>query len=487
MTINEKTENSIYSHDRAPTVSLSQNFIAGLTALFDIAISFATGLAIYWLYLAAEEPEKLNLYLTAISLNSLLLVQSFYMAGLYRFSNILSPYRQLVFIFGLSSFLFLFLTACAFALKISSDFSRVWAFSYLLTNVAGIALARFTLYRMVRKLSTTGTIARKIAIFGSNEQSARLIQHIKRLDEPWNRIVGVFDDRTTRIRNGRADHPLRGGTEQLVDWCRLDRADEVLIALPWRAHERIMSIVDSLAPLPVNVRLSPEFIGADMLHRRTTNQFSVPMLSILEKPVSGWGAITKSLLDYLLATTALIVTSPLLLLVICAIKIDSPGPVFFRQRRYGFNNQLIEIFKFRSMYADQADHDAEKITVRGDPRVTRVGAILRRFSIDEIPQIFNVLAGEMSIVGPRPHALKAKAGGVLYEDVVDRYAVRHKVKPGLTGWAQVNGWRGDTHDEAALIGRIEHDLYYIDNWSVAFDLSIILRTVAVVLRGENSY
>jgi lipopolysaccharide/colanic/teichoic acid biosynthesis glycosyltransferase len=139
------------------------------------------------------------------------------------------------------------------------------------------------------------------------------------------------------------------------------------------------------------------------------------------------------------------------------------------------------------MYADQTDHHAEMITRKDDPRVTRVGAIIRRFSIDELPQIFNVLTGDMSVVGPRPHALQAKAGDVLYEDVVDQYAVRHKVKPGITGWAQVNGWRGDTRDEASLIGRLEHDLYYIDHWSVLFDLSIILRTVGVVLSGKNSY
>jgi Undecaprenyl-phosphate glucose phosphotransferase len=299
--------------------------------------------------------------------------------------------------------------------------------------------------------------------------------------------VGIFDDRKDRVESDFDGCPLIGNAEELVTWCRTNHADEVLIALPWGAQDRIMEIIHLLAALPVNVRLSPEFISADLLHRRTSNQFRVPMLSVLEKPVTGWGAITKSILDYTVAAIMLILAAPLLLIVICAIKLDSPGPILFRQKRYGFNNQLIEIFKFRSMYADQTDHHAEMITRKDDPRVTRVGAIIRRFSIDELPQIFNVLTGDMSVVGPRPHALQAKAGDVLYEDVVDQYAVRHKVKPGITGWAQVNGWRGDTRDEASLIGRLEHDLYYIDNWSVLFDLSIILRTVGVVLSGKNSY
>ncbi len=474
------------AENRKSSISLSQSIIAGLATLSDFFISFISGILVYWLYVL-DEPEKFGLYLTAAVLYSLLLVQSFHMVGLYRFGRILTPQRQIVVIPGIGLILFLLLTTCAFALKISEDFSRVWAFSWLIVNMASIVAARFILYRVVRRLSDQGQINRKIAIFGGGEQGRRLINHIEHLNEPWNEIVGVFDDRTDRVETDLAGYPLIGNTDDLIQWCRQNHADEVLIALPWGAHDRTMAIVHLLASLPVNVRLSPEFIGADMLYRRISNQFRVPMLSLLEKPVTGWGAITKSCLDYLVATIALIMSAPILLIVICAIKLDSPGPIFFRQKRYGFNNQLIGVYKFRSMYAEQTDHNAEIITTKDDPRVTRVGAFLRRFSIDELPQIFNVLSGDMSVVGPRPHALKAKAGKVLYEDVIDQYAVRHKVKPGITGWAQVNGWRGDTHDEAALIGRLEHDLYYIDNWSILFDLSIIFRTFIVVLRGENSY
>ena len=169
------------------------------------------------------------------------------------------------------------------------------------------------------------------------------------------------------------------------------------------------------------------------------------------------------------------------------IKLDSPGPVLFKQMRYGFNNKLIGVYKFRTMYADKSDQAAAKLTQRNDPRVTRVGAFLRRSSLDELPQLFNVLKGEMSVVGPRPHAVEAKAGGTLYEEVVDEYAVRHKVKPGITGWAQVNGWRGNTETEADLLGRVQHDLYYIDNWTILLDFIIILRTAWAVVKGENSY
>ncbi len=174
-------------------------------------------------------------------------------------------------------------------------------------------------------------------------------------------------------------------------------------------------------------------------------------------------------------------------LVALAIKLDSKGPVLFRQKRYGFNNELIEVFKFRSMYVDQTDANAAKLVTKDDPRVTRVGRFIRKTSLDELPQLFNVLKGELSLVGPRPHALQAKAADRLYQDVVDGYFARHRVKPGITGWAQINGWRGETDTREKIQKRVEHDLYYIENWSVLFDLYILLKTPFALLRGENAY
>jgi exopolysaccharide biosynthesis polyprenyl glycosylphosphotransferase len=224
-----------------------------------------------------------------------------------------------------------------------------------------------------------------------------------------------------------------------------------------------------------------------MLRRKTSFQYGVPMLRILDKPVSGWAALTKYCMDYTLGSLFLVLSLPIILTAAICIKLESRGPIFFRQQRYGFNSQLIDIFKFRTMYVDQTDAAADKLATRDDPRITKVGAFLRRFSLDELPQLFNVLRGEMSVVGPRPHALRAKAGGKLYKDVIDEYAVRYKVKPGITGWAQVNGWRGNTETERDLIGRIEHDLHYIEHWSIPLDLSIIMRTVTAVIGGKNSY
>jgi exopolysaccharide biosynthesis polyprenyl glycosylphosphotransferase len=176
-----------------------------------------------------------------------------------------------------------------------------------------------------------------------------------------------------------------------------------------------------------------------------------------------------------------------MLAIALAIKLDSPGPVFFRQKRYGFNNQLIEVLKFRTMYHSARDEKAERLTSRNDPRVTRLGAFLRRTSLDELPQFLNVLRGDMSIVGPRPHALAAKAGGLLYQEAVREYAARHRVKPGITGWAQINGWRGETETLEQIKKRVEHDLAYIENWSLLLDLKIIFRTVFTGFTGQRAY
>ena len=176
-----------------------------------------------------------------------------------------------------------------------------------------------------------------------------------------------------------------------------------------------------------------------------------------------------------------------MLAVAAAVKFTSKGPVLFKQKRYGFNNELIEIYKFRSMYNEQTDANATTLVTKVDPRVTKVGRFIRRTSLDELPQFFNVLKGQLSLVGPRPHATKAKAGEKLYEHVVDGYFARHKVKPGITGWAQINGWRGETDTHEKIEKRVEFDLYYIENWSLTFDLYILARTPFALLNTDQAY
>jgi exopolysaccharide biosynthesis polyprenyl glycosylphosphotransferase len=212
------------------------------------------------------------------------------------------------------------------------------------------------------------------------------------------------------------------------------------------------------------------------------------VLDVLDQPITDWDVVMKWLFDKVVGTAALVALSPVMLFTALAIKLDSRGPVLFKQRRYGFNNELIEVYKFRSMYVDQSDATAAKLVTKDDPRVTRVGRFIRKTSLDELPQLLNVvLVGNLSLVGPRPHAVNAKAEEQRYDEAVDGYFARHRVKPGITGWAQVNGWRGETDTHEKIQRRVEHDLYYIENWSVLFDLYIMFRTPRALLKAENAY
>jgi exopolysaccharide biosynthesis polyprenyl glycosylphosphotransferase len=211
------------------------------------------------------------------------------------------------------------------------------------------------------------------------------------------------------------------------------------------------------------------------------------MIDLYDKPIADWGTVSKWIFDKTIAGLALILLAPEMAAVAVAIRLDSRGPVLFKQKRYGFNNELIEVYKFRSMYTDRCDAAALRLVTKDDPRVTKVGRFIRKTSLDELPQLFNVLKGNLSLVGPRPHAISAKADDRLYGEVVDGYFARHKVKPGITGWAQINGWRGETDTEEKLVKRIEHDLEYIENWSVLFDLYILLKTPSSLLKMENAY
>jgi exopolysaccharide biosynthesis polyprenyl glycosylphosphotransferase len=249
-----------------------------------------------------------------------------------------------------------------------------------------------------------------------------------------------------------------------------------------------LQMLKKLWVLPVDIRLAAHTNKLRFRPRAYSFIAGVPVLDVADKPITDWDVVTKWLFDKVVGGIALMCLSPIMLIAAIAIKLDSRGPVFFKQRRYGFNNELIEVYKFRSMYVDQCDATASKLVQKGDPRVTRVGAFIRKTSIDELPQLINVVfKGNLSLVGPRPHAVHAKAADRLYDEAVDGYFARHRVKPGITGWAQVNGWRGETDTEEKIKRRVEHDLDYIENWSVLFDLVILAKTPLALAKTESAY
>ena len=282
--------------------------------------------------------------------------------------------------------------------------------------------------------------------------------------------------------------PKLGTVEDLVEFARQTRVDLVIFSLPISAETRILHMLKKLWVLPVDIRLSAHTNKLRFRPRSYSYIGNVPVLDIFDRPIADWDVVMKWLFDKIVGTLALIALSPVMLAVAIAVKLDSRGPVLFKQRRYGFNNEVVEVYKFRSMYADQADPAAKKLVTKNDPRVTRVGRFIRRTSLDELPQLFNVVfTGDLSLVGPRPHAVHAKAENHLYDEAVDGYFARHRVKPGITGWAQINGWRGETDSKEKIQRRVEHDLFYIENWSILFDIYILARTPFALLKSEGAY
>jgi Undecaprenyl-phosphate glucose phosphotransferase len=282
-------------------------------------------------------------------------------------------------------------------------------------------------------------------------------------------------------------HTLQGTVDDLINDVRRRRIDVVIVALPLAAARRLSEVMSKLRLVPVDVRLAVDKFGFQLKDSSVSHLGGLTFLDAIDKPLRDWRWIVKDVEDWVLSALILILAAPVMMIIALLIRLDSPGSVLFRQKRYGFNNQLIEVFKFRTMYQHASDPNGEQLTRHEDPRITRIGALLRRTSIDELPQFINVLRGEMSIVGPRPHATAAKAGGLLYREAVKAYDARHRVKPGITGWAQVNGWRGETETVEQITKRVEHDLYYIEHWSLLLDLRIIARTIPVALSSRHAF
>jgi Undecaprenyl-phosphate glucose phosphotransferase len=367
------------------------------------------------------------------------------------------------------------------------DISRLWSVTWFMSACAALLVGRVVAFNKMGRLRVEGRFDVRVVIYGAGSLGMELLRFIGESRPPMMRVVGFADDRTARVSGAAGKVPIIGGLPELERLIRQGAVDEVIIALPWTAAERIHQIVGRLALTPVPVRLAPDLVGFRFVHRGFRELNGLPLLEVAKRPMSSNAWINKCILDRAAAAIAMLIFAPAILLTALAIKLDSPGPVLFRQNRVGFNNRTIRVWKFRTMRHDLAENDNIRQAQRQDPRVTRVGKFLRRTSLDELPQLWNVLTGEMSLVGPRPHAPSTKAAGRPFDQVVEYYAARHKVKPGITGWAQVNGWRGETDTEEKLIKRVEHDLYYINNWSMGFDLYILARTFVALLNLQNTY
>jgi Undecaprenyl-phosphate glucose phosphotransferase len=367
-------------------------------------------------------------------------------------------------------------------------FTPTWLVSWLALAIVGIGLTRFATQSLVRSLTASNRLTRRTVIVGGGTDAEQLIQALRADSRSELNILGVFDDR----KDGRSGDAIAGiqklGTfESLDTFCRDQGVDLLIVTVPPTAETRLMQILNQLFTLQVDIRISALNSKLRLNSRAYTHIGQIPMLAVMDKPLGDWDRAIKNVEDKLLSGILLVLAAPIMALTALAIRLDSKGPVVFKQKRFGFNNELIEVYKFRSMYTDMSDANASKLVTKGDPRVTKVGRFIRKTSLDELPQLFNVLNGSMSLVGPRPHATQAKADVDLYQTVVAGYFARHRMKPGVTGWAQVNGWRGETDTHEKILRRVEYDLAYIDRWSVSFDLAIIAMTPFSLMMTKNAY
>lgn len=381
------------------------------------------------------------------------------------------------------------LIGCAVKLaKLDSAGVWAWLTTLYLFGVGSLLACRLVLFAFVRIRAAEGAFTRRTAIVGSGAASEALIKALEASNDGDIQIIGVFDDRNDdRSVEAVAGYPKLGNVSDLVGYARRERIDLIVFTMPITAEARILQMLAKLWVLPIDIRLSAQAAKLRLRPRAYSYLGKVPVLDLFDRPLADWDLIYKSLFDRAVALAAIICLVPIFLGVAVAVRLTSRGPILFRQKRYGFNNELIEIYKFRSMYVDQSDARAAKLVTKNDPRVTPVGRIIRKASLDELPQLLNVLAGSLSLVGPRPHALEAKAANTLYDEVVDGYFARHKVKPGITGWAQINGWRGETDTWEKIQRRVDCDLEYIENWSLILDIKILALTPFALLNTKNAY
>lgn len=434
------------------------------------------------LHLRGFELSPVFLSINLLSVLSFLFFAEIF--GLYRSWRTL-PFLKLVTSSSLAWFFTcLALFALGFMLKISESFSRILIGSWMLSTLVFLGAWRFVLQRIYRQLWRSGFNTRTAAIVGLNDLGMRVYDEIQTNPNAGVKFDGFYDDREVeRLAQSHCIDELRGGVETLIERTQRGDYDIIFITLPLQAQERINEILVRCGDTTATVHLVPDFFTYNLLYSRTVMIGNIETLSVYDSPIVGFNDFTKRMFDFSFSLIALLLVFPLMLVIAIVIKLTSKGPVIFKQERYGLDGKTIKVWKFRSM-ATEDNGDKVIQATKNDNRITPVGRFIRRTSLDELPQFINVLQGYMSVVGPRPHA---KAHNEEYRKLISGYMLRHKVKPGITGWAQVNGFRGETETLDKMEKRINYDLEYIRRWSFWFDVKIIFLTIFKGFINKNAY
>ncbi len=419
-------------------------------------------LALLAYFVSANVYERLDLYRT------------------WRSGKVLAYLRDILFGWGIVVLVLIFI---GYAADLAGQYLDEMIYVWFASVPIFFIVAHLTIRKIASDLHKNGEV-RSVVIVGANDIGVRLVNRIN--DDPYlfMEVKGLFDDReVARHPKGMRNVNLLGAMADIAPYVRANNTQIIFISLPMSAQPRIRQLFEELQDTTASIYFVPDIYIFDLVQARFDDVAGVPVVAILETPFTGFNSLIKRASDIIVASLILLMLSPIMLTIALAVKLTSKGPVIFKQRRYGLNGEAIIVYKFRSMTVME---DGEKVVQaqKRDQRLTSIGGFLRKNSLDELPQFINVLQGQMSIVGPRPHAI---AHNEQYRKLIRGYMLRHKVKPGITGWAQVNGLRGETETLDKMEARIEYDLDYLRHWSLAFDFWIIVRTVLVVFKKDNAY
>jgi Undecaprenyl-phosphate glucose phosphotransferase len=462
--------------------------IIGAVRLIDLALIALIGWSLSFALLN-EDIEASRRYLIIASAAAAATVFMFQIVRLYRLQYLHAQSPQTLWMVICWGIVFATLFGASYLARMVDVSLQMWFAAFFFIGFSVLNCERLALRLLLRKWAKEGRLDRRTVIVGADKNGEQLVRALKAQKGSNIDILGVFDDRgDDRALDICAGVPKLGKVDDILVFAQRTRVDLVLFALPISAERRILHMLKKLWVLPVDIHLSAHTSELHFHPRYYSNLGQLPTLPMFETPITDWDMVTKWALDRVLGALLLLLAAPVMAIVALAIKLDSSGPVLFRQKRFGFNNERIDVLKFRSLHHHCADPMASKVVTKNDPRVTRVGRFIRKTSLDELPQLLNVVfEGSLSLVGPRPHAVQGKLEDRLFDETVDGYFARHRVKPGITGWAQINGWRGQIDSQTKIQKRVEFDLHYIENWSVLFDLYILCRTPLALLVTEHAY
>ena len=367
--------------------------------------------------------------------------------------------------------------------KISAEFSRRVILTWAVLTPAPLIAVTLLINEVIRRVMFSPSNARSAVFAGYNEVSVALAERLRHNQELCIRADGFFDDRSTERLGMTEDEGLLGGLSDLAAYVKTHNVEVIFVSLPMRQVQRVLDLLEDLRDTTASIYYVPDIFVFDLIQSRTGEIAGMPVVAMCETPFFGYRAVVKRMMDIVLGSAALVALAPLLALIAIAVKTDSPGPVFFMQRRYGLDGREIRVYKFRTMTVTE-DGEVIRQATPDDPRITRVGRVLRRYSLDELPQLLNVIGGTMSLVGPRPHAV---AHNEEYRKVIKGYMIRHKVLPGMTGLAQVSGCRGETRTVEEMRKRIEYDLDYLRHWSPMLDFKIMVKTALMLMNDRKAY